>query len=608
MMTMALRPKDKVDEWTLRAHLGRGGNGEVWRAEHPQHGEAALKILFRKSGDRYQRFSDEVEIMRRLGGRDGVLPLVAYSLPSSDSRDPAWLATPVAEPLREALGPDLDLGAIVEAVRDIASTLADLSTDGIYHRDLKPDNLFRLDGRWVLGDFGLVAYPEKDAVTVGDRRLGPLYFIAPEMLREPNLAAPGPADVYSLAKTLWVLVTGQRYPPEGQIRVEVNSHNLANWIDQPGALALGRILQSATHDPPEARPTMHEFVEELETWARRAPTQDDEAAEAIRRDYVTSLREQLAETVDPQAFQKIEAELGEALAVARQRSTEKQQRLVRDAWRQSEASRRSFIDDYGVKAALDLHDNPWEGSLRDGDDLAYAVMRLDPAERQNELQRARQILWGRPLWWMHCVGLTGSLKLRGQEGCEPLATDLAAQGVRDLLLEFGDHPTLAAAWRWQRAFVPATTRVVGYGPLKEMSQSMSAGMSAEDRLRYPPSPGRVMMLLVRNIVRTRIRQLNWTPQALTAAALEAEAALQRVPIPATAWDGPLHDPWLQSWSRFSPLVMCGLAILNASPVADDLLKADDLRQAIRAATGSDAEALRRPAISLAERIRADSAQ
>lgn len=607
-MAVALRHNDKLDEWTLLASLGRGGNGEVWRAEHPQHGEAALKVLSRKSGDRYQRFSDEIEIMGRLGGHPGVLPLVAHSLPSRDSRDPAWLATPVAERLRTALGSDLDLGAIVEAVRDIASTLADLSTAGIYHRDLKPDNLFRLDGRWVLGDFGLVAYPEKDAVTVGDRRLGPLFFIAPEMLRKPDLAAPGPADVYSLAKTLWVLVTGQSYPPEGQIRVEVSSHNLANWVEEPGALALSRVLQSATNDPPEARPPMQEFVEELEIWARRAPTQDDEAAEAIRRDYVTSLGEQLAETVDPQAFQKIEAELGAVFASARQRSTEKQQRLVREAWSQSEASRRSFIDDYGIKAALDLHDNPWEGSVRDGDDFAYAVTRRDPAERQHELQRARQILWGRPLWWIHCVALAGSLKLRGQEGCEPLATELAAQGVRDLLLEFGDHPTLGASWRLQRALIPATTRVVGYGPLKEMSESMSAAMSAEDRLRYPPSPGRVMMLIVRNIVRTQLRQIDWTPQALATAATEAEAALQRIPIPPAEWDGPLHDPWLQSWSRFSPLVMCGLAILNASPVADDLLEGDDLRHVIRAATGSDSQTLRRPAIGLAERLGVDPAR
>lgn len=30
---------------------------------------------------------------------------------------------------------------------------------GSGHRDIKPDNLFELDGRWVIGGFGLVTYP-----------------------------------------------------------------------------------------------------------------------------------------------------------------------------------------------------------------------------------------------------------------------------------------------------------------------------------------------------------------------------------------------------------------------------------------------------------------
>jgi serine/threonine protein kinase len=114
-------------------------------------------------------------------------------------------------------------------VREYALTLAGLAAKGIGHRDLKPENLFRHEGRWVIGDFGLATYPGKEPITVGERRLGPLYFIAPEMLREPDVADAGPADVYSLAKTLWALASGQRYPPEGQIRVDVADHDLGQW-------------------------------------------------------------------------------------------------------------------------------------------------------------------------------------------------------------------------------------------------------------------------------------------------------------------------------------------------------------------------------------------
>ncbi|MFL5867143.1 MAG: protein kinase domain-containing protein [Thermoleophilaceae bacterium] len=599
---MTLRPGAQIDDWTLMSRLGRGGNGEVWRAVHPEHGENALKVLARKSHDRWQRFCDEVSIMQRLADRPGILPLVAAELPPAQSRAVAWLATPIAERLVDALGPSPSLVAVVEAVHQFARTLSGLSAEGVFHRDIKPDNLFRYGGRWALGDFGLVTYPEKEAITVGNRRLGPLYFIAPEMLRHPATADPAPADVYSLAKTLWVLATGQRYPPEGQVRVDVPSHDLAEWVSAPGTVALGLLLQSATDESPPGRPTMAEFTDQLHQWTKGDPTQDDRAADAIRRDYVKSLSEELAKSVDPEAFRTIEAELREALADARRRSADKRQELLRDAMEQSESSRRTLIDDYGIKAALDLHDSPWIGALRDGEDFVYAVLSCDAAERQAQLIRARQILWGRPLWWMHSVALTGSLRLRGEDGCEPLATELATREIRYHLLEFADHPTLAAAWRLQGALIPAFARIAAYGPLDDLSRSMASRMSAEQRVRYSPSPGRAMMQIVRNLVRSRLREVDWTPSSLNAAAEEAESALERIPIPAAQWDGPLTDPWLQSWSQYSPLVMCGLTILNADPSADDLLTATELRQVITDAAESEFQVLRRPAVPLAARL------
>lgn len=454
-LRMNLRPGMNIDGWVLVSPLGCGGNGEVWRSTHSEFGEAALKVLTSRKGDRWQRFCDEVQVMEKLGARPGILPLIASKLPAPPSRAQAWLATPIAEPVVEALGAAPSLTAVVDAVLAFASTLAGLSAEGISHRDIKPDNLFRRGGQWQIGDFGLVDYPGKNAVTTGDRRLGPLYFIAPEMLLQPDLADSGPADVYSLAKTLWVLASGQRYPPQGQVRPDVASHDLAAWVNDSGTIALGVILQSATDESPDARQTMAEFADQLREWRRGDPLRDDRAEEDIRLYYVRSLGEQLAKTVNPQAFSHIEAELREVMGEARRQSADKQREVLRDSLRRSETSRRAFIDDYGIKAALDLHDSPWVGSIRDGDDFEYAVLNRAPDERQGELHRARQILWGRPLWWIHSVALAGTLKLRGRDGCEPLATELAAQEVRDHLLEFADHPTLAAVWRLQRAFVGA---------------------------------------------------------------------------------------------------------------------------------------------------------
>jgi hypothetical protein len=234
--------------------------------------------------------------------------------------------------------------------------------------------------------------------------------------------------------------------------------------------------------------------------------------------------------------------------------------------------------------------------------VIYAVRRKEPSDRQAELVRARQILWGRPLWWMHSVGLTAALELRDEDGCEPLATEIAAEEVRHHLLDFADHPALAAAWRLQRAQIPLIARTAGHGPLVEVAQSQAARLSAAERLKAPPNAGHVLTMAVRNVMRSHLRKLDWFPDTLNAAAEEAESVLARLPIPPGEWHGPLSDPWLQSWAEYSPLVMCGLAILSGRPLSDDLLDAVDLRQTIYDAATSEHEMLRRPAIPLAERL------
>jgi serine/threonine protein kinase len=90
-----------------------------------------------------------------------------------------------------------ELSAVVTAIGRIAQTLASLAAGGVAHRDIKPDNLFQLNGEWVIGDFGLVKYPEQEQVTQQGQPLGPYYFMAPEMRRDADTTDGELADVYS---------------------------------------------------------------------------------------------------------------------------------------------------------------------------------------------------------------------------------------------------------------------------------------------------------------------------------------------------------------------------------------------------------------------------
>jgi serine/threonine protein kinase len=266
-----LKAGEAVDGWTLTELLGKGGNGEVWVAEHPALGRAALKLLKLKFQNqeqkRYLRFCDEATMHGKLAERNsGVLPFLGCSLPESPTLDtPAWLATPVAIPVRKALE-GRPLREAVEAVASVADTLTALHEQGVSHRDIKPDNLFKYVGRWVVGDFGLVDYPDKESLTETGERLGPFHYLAPEMHDEANRSDGRKADVYSLGKTLWVLATEQRVPPPGELRADNIQLNIRAYRTDPRTHQLDLLIERATKHDLALRPRMTEYAAEMRAW------------------------------------------------------------------------------------------------------------------------------------------------------------------------------------------------------------------------------------------------------------------------------------------------------------------------------------------------------
>ena len=149
-----------IGPWTLGAELGRGGNATVWSAVRDEDGmRVALKVVNATKAGRepYQRFAREIGFLQQLGDFPGVLPVLDSQLPElSSADDRPWLAMPIARPVREALA-GAGLRQVVEAVSEIADTLARLAAEHrAVHRDIKPGNLYELDGSWLVGDFGLI--------------------------------------------------------------------------------------------------------------------------------------------------------------------------------------------------------------------------------------------------------------------------------------------------------------------------------------------------------------------------------------------------------------------------------------------------------------------
>jgi serine/threonine protein kinase len=250
-----------VAGWTLETFLGRGGSGEVWQAARGPE-VVALKILTAPKADRKKRFSGEVEVAAILKGVPGILPV----LDSDVSSSPPWIALPLARPIKEALGIDPAVEEVVAAVRDIARALSVAAVRDVSHRDIKPDNLFRLGEQFVVGDFGIASYPDKEELTKPGEKVGPLWYIAPEMLNNATNAVGFSADVYSLAKTLWVLLTGQRFPLPGHHVAGVPAFSLSSYVVGERLQLLDSLLDRGTQIDPSDRPSMATVCDELNAW------------------------------------------------------------------------------------------------------------------------------------------------------------------------------------------------------------------------------------------------------------------------------------------------------------------------------------------------------
>ena len=278
----------------MQRRISGGGNADVWLAAAADADEAALKIIRtrRPDSEPYKRFRREIETLRELGHRSGVLPLIDFELPDGDR---PFFSMPVATTMEDAL-----LGAsveqIVEATRDVAIVLAELLAElGLRHRDLKPSNLFRYKGAWVVGDFGLIELPSMEALTAAERFVGPAYFIAFEVMQNPGDVDYAPADVFSLAKSLWVMLVGQRWPAPGEHTADRGPDSLYLLRPHPRSEALDRVVAAATMRDPRRRITMRQFADELTAWLEARDTEQivpDEISEIAAR-----LRARMAEGV-----------------------------------------------------------------------------------------------------------------------------------------------------------------------------------------------------------------------------------------------------------------------------------------------------------------------
>jgi serine/threonine-protein kinase len=211
------------DGYILERELGRGGMATVYLARDTKHGrQVALKVLLPEfaASLRPDRFRREITLAARLQH-----PQILSVFDSGETATGwLWFTMPyvVGESLRDRLRRERQLSVddAVRITREIADALQYAHTQGVIHRDVKPENILLSDGHAMLADFGvarsLTADPSRSDVsgatvlTQSGFAVGTPAYMSPEQA-SGDRQIDGRSDQYALAVVLYEMLAGE--PP-----------------------------------------------------------------------------------------------------------------------------------------------------------------------------------------------------------------------------------------------------------------------------------------------------------------------------------------------------------------------------------------------------------
>ncbi|HEU4477295.1 MAG TPA: serine/threonine-protein kinase [Pyrinomonadaceae bacterium] len=197
------------DRYRIVGLLGRGGMGEVYRADDLKLKQAvALKFLpasLTANGGALARFYKEVSVARQISHRHvcRVYDVAEYNGEHFISME--FVRGEELSSLLKRIG-RVPQDKAIQVARQLCAGLAAVHERGVLHRDLKPANIM-LDehGEVRITDFGIAAL-----TTELDRRetSGTPAYMSPEQLDGRELTAK--SDIYSLGLVLYELFTGKK--------------------------------------------------------------------------------------------------------------------------------------------------------------------------------------------------------------------------------------------------------------------------------------------------------------------------------------------------------------------------------------------------------------
>src|SRR5262245_14749383 len=288
---------ERIGRYEVEAEIGHGSMGVVYRARDPRIGRVvALKcVAFSfplpsgEEDDFLRRFYHEAQIAGSLSHPNIV---TIHDVGTKEAEGSAFIAMEyvIGTNLQELLagGGRLPVAQVCDVARQAADALDYAHRSNVVHRDIKPGNLVVTpEGQLKILDFGIARLATGD-VTHPGRLMGTPNYMAPEQVT--GGAVDGRADQFSLAVTLYHLLTGER-PFNGE-SITAISYQVVNIMPPPPSRLnpslppdVDRVLARALAKEPAARfATCQDFAAGLAT---ALSTWSDAAGRAMERTLVS---------------------------------------------------------------------------------------------------------------------------------------------------------------------------------------------------------------------------------------------------------------------------------------------------------------------------------